>query len=338
MSGRRRKQFGRPLDGLLILDKPKGETSNHALQTVKRLFKANKAGHTGSLDPLATGLLPICFGEATKFSQFLLDSDKTYRVTAKLGIKTITGDAEGEVLETRAIIGVDRARLLDTVSGFLGSIKQVPPMYSALKHQGRPLYKLAREGIEVDRPARQIQIFKLELLAFDGEDFELEVACSKGTYIRSLVEDIGEVLGCGAHVTVLRRLQSGPFFAGQMHTMEAIESLLETGGLPAIDNLLLPLSASVSHWPSIVLDENSAYSLKQGQRVQCPQSDVPSRLVDSNQSLLSGRGFNQPLSDVNWEGQAVQIWEKGTDNKHFLGIGAILEDGRLAPRRLIKLN
>lgn len=338
MSGRRRKQSGRPLDGLLILDKPKGETSNHALQNLKRLFKAAKAGHTGSLDPLATGLLPICFGEATKFSQFLLDSDKTYRVTAKLGIKTTTGDAEGEVLETRAVPGVDKTGLIKVVSGFLGHIKQVPPMYSALKHQGQPLYKLARKGIEVDRPARQVQIFKLQLLAFDGQNFELEVACSKGTYIRSLVEDIGEVLGCGAHVTVLRRLQSGPFLAGQMHTMETIERLHETGGLPAIDNLLLPLSASVSHWPSIVLDENSADYLKQGQLVQCTQSGVPSDLADSDQSLPSDSDFNQPPSDANWEGRAVQIWEKSTDNKHFLGIGAILEDGRLAPRRLIKLN
>jgi len=323
LSGRRRKQSGRPLNGLLILDKPKGESSNHALQTLKRLFSAAKAGHTGSLDPLATGLLPICFGEATKFSQFLLDSDKTYRVTAKLGIKTDTGDAEGEVIATCPISGVDEARLNSVLPDFMGSIDQIPPMYSALKHQGQPLYKLAREGIEIERKARQIKIYKLELLSFNDDEFELEVACSKGTYIRSLVEDIGEVLGCGAHVTILRRLQSGPFHSDQMHTLESIEQLLASGGFEAIDTLLQPMSASVSHLPEILLDEATAHYLKLGQSVQCPEI-----------SLIS----SPASSDKGVEEKIVQIWEKDENNKQFLGIGAVLEDGRLAPRRLIRLE
>ena len=323
MSGRRRKQSGRPLNGLLILDKPKGESSNHALQTLKRLFNAAKAGHTGSLDPLATGLLPICFGEATKFSQFLLDSDKTYRVTAKLGIKTDTGDAEGEVIATCPISRVDEARLNSVLPDFMGSIDQIPPMYSALKHQGQPLYKLAREGIEIERKARQIKIYKLELLSFNDDEFELEVACSKGTYIRSLVEDIGEVLGCGAHVTILRRLQSGPFHSDQMHTLESIEQLLASGGFEAIDTLLQPMSASVSHLPEILLDEATAHYLKLGQSVQCPEI-----------SLIS----SPASSDKGVEEKIVQIWEKDENNKQFLGIGAVLEDGRLAPRRLIRLE
>ncbi len=338
MAGRRRKQSGRPLNGVLVLDKPKGETSNHALQTLKRLFKASKAGHTGSLDPLATGLLPICFGEATKFSQFLLDADKTYRVSAKLGVTTTTGDAEGEVLESQAVTDINEARLLHVVSGFVGTVDQVPPMYSALKHQGQPLYKLARAGIEVDRPARQVQIFRLELLSFNGEEFELEVACSKGTYIRTLVTDIGDILGCGAHVTVLRRLQSGPFVATDMQGMEAIKGLHEAGGLAAIDKLLLPVSACVDHWPRVLLGEEAAYYLKQGQAVQCPESRIIGQEAESDQGLILSRDFNRPPVGNDWQGKAVQIWENQADQQHFLGVGAILDDGRLAPRRLIKLN
>ena len=324
MAGRRRKQSGRALNGLLILDKPKGESSNHALQTLKRIFNAAKAGHTGSLDPLATGLLPICFGEATKFSQFLLDSDKTYRVSAKLGIKTTTGDAEGEVIARHPVTGVDETRLKSVLPDFMGSIDQIPPMYSALKHQGQPLYKLAREGVEIERKARPIQIYKLRLLFFKEDELELEVACSKGTYIRSLVEDIGEALGCGAHVTTLRRLQSGSFHSDQMQTFESIERLFRSGGLEAIDTLLLPMSAIVSHLPDILLDETTAYSLKLGQLVRCPDSSLSHKQLSS--------------IERSEEGEMVQIWESDGNNKHFLGIGAILEDGRLAPRRLIRLE
>ena len=323
MAGRRRKQSGRPLNGLLILDKPKGESSNHALQTLKRLFNAAKAGHTGSLDPLATGLLPICFGEATKFSQFLLDSDKTYRVTGKLGIKTSTGDAEGEVIATHPVTDLNEASLKCVLPDFMGSIDQIPPMYSALKHQGQPLYKLAREGIEIERKARPIKIYRLELLSFNEDEFELEVACSKGTYIRSLVEDIGQALGCGAHVTALRRLQSGPFQSNQMHTLESIELLFGSGGFEAIDPLLQPMSASVSHLRDILLDQDLAHYLKLGQAVQCPESGLIPSLASSDKSQ---------------EDEIVQIWEKEGNNKNFLGIGAILEDGRLAPRRLIRLE
>ena len=331
--GRKRRRSGRSLSGLFILDKPEGISSNHALQKVKRLFKAEKAGHSGSLDPLATGLLPICFGEATKFSQFLLNADKTYYARAKLGVRTSTGDAEGKVIETRPVEGLDVERINRTLSEFLGEIRQVPPMHSAIKHQGKPLYQLAREGQEVDRASRQINIYRLELLSFSEDEIELEVACSKGTYIRTLVEDIGESLACGAHVSALRRIHSGPFYSEQMHTLESLEASYQQGGLEAIDQLLLPVWTCVGNWPDILLDESSAFYLKQGQTIQClAQSEGLKRVKEQNND------FNAPPSNPDFGGQAVQIWEKEGENRFFLGVGALLDDGRLAPRRLIRLN
>ncbi|MFT4993975.1 MAG: tRNA pseudouridine55 synthase, partial [Paraglaciecola sp.] len=194
-----RKRKGRAIDGILLLDKPLGISSNHALQRVKRLFFAAKAGHTGALDPLATGMLPICLGEATKFSQFLLEADKTYLVTAKLGVRTTTSDADGDIVETK-VVNVSQAQLDSACEQFRGPIKQVPSMFSALKHQGKPLYFYARQGIEIDRPARDITIFSLSVSRFEGDEVDMQVHCSKGTYIRSLVDDIGQILGCGAFV------------------------------------------------------------------------------------------------------------------------------------------
>ena len=303
---KRRQNRGRDIHGILLLDKPAGVTSNGALQMVKKMFAAAKAGHTGSLDPLATGMLPICFGEATKFSQFLLDADKSYRVTAKLGVTTETGDADGEVVETRPV-SVTEARLLEVVERYLGDIEQIPSMYSAIKHQGTPLYKLARQGIEVERKPRPVTIHRLELLRLEGDEMELEVDCTKGTYIRTLVEDIGADLGCGAHVTVLRRLSAGPYPAERMLTLEQLGEIKDAGGFEAIDEKLLPLSTAVADWPRAELGDNAAWYIIQGQPV---------------------------MADSRPRGGWVSIYQASSGE--FLGVGEVLEDGRIAPRRLVK--
>ena len=223
-----RKRKGRLINGIILLNKPLGLSSNHALQRVKRIYNAAKAGHTGALDPLATGMLPICLGEATKFSQFLLDADKTYQVTAKLGVRTTTSDADGDVVETRPV-AVSEQALFDACDQFRGPIKQVPSMFSALKYQGRPLYEYAREGIEVPRESRKITVYEIELLRFDGDEIEMEVHCSKGTYIRTIVDDLGEMLQCGAHVTYLRRTGVANYPYEKMVTLEQLNELLEQG-------------------------------------------------------------------------------------------------------------
>ena len=207
-----KQRRGRNVNGILVLDKPAGESSNRSLQRVKRLFNASKAGHTGSLDPLATGVLPLCFGEATKISQFLLDADKRYSTTIKLGIKTASGDSQSEVLKTSEV-NLDKKQVEDSLEMFRGEIRQIPSMYSALKHKGVPLYKLARKGEEVERKERVVTVYSLNLLDFRGDEIDLEVHCSKGTYIRMIADDLGDQLGVGGHVTVLRRLQSGPFYS-----------------------------------------------------------------------------------------------------------------------------
>ncbi|WP_028989252.1 tRNA pseudouridine(55) synthase TruB [Thermithiobacillus tepidarius DSM 3134] len=289
-------------DGILLLDKPEGVSSNAALQQAKRLLRLKKAGHTGSLDPLATGLLPLCFGEATKFSQFLLDADKVYRARFRLGSTTTTGDAEGEVLERRPV-RVDAAQVEHALAAFRGEILQVPPMYSALKQQGRPLYEIARQGGTVERAPRRVQISRYELLALHGDELEVEVACSKGTYIRSLAVDLGEALGCGAHVSALRRLASGPFRIEQALTLETLAAELERGACP-----LLPADQALGHLPAAALGDSSAAYLLLGQAVTAPRG-LPSGLV-----RLYGPGGR------------------------FLGLGAVLDDGRVAPRRLISTN
>ncbi len=218
----RPRKRGRDIDGVFLLDKPQGMSSNDIMQKVKRVFQANKAGHTGALDPLATGMLPICLGEATKFSQFLLDADKRYVVTAKLGERTDTSDAEGQVVETRPV-NVETSQILTALEQFRGDILQVPTMFSALKHNGKPLYEYARADITVEREARPITIFELNFIEYQAPFLTLEVHCSKGTYIRTLVDDLGEVLGCGAHVTVLRRTAVADYPTEKMMTWDALQ-------------------------------------------------------------------------------------------------------------------
>ena len=260
---RRRRSRGRPVDGIVVVNKEKGVSSNDVLQRVKRLYGAAKAGHTGSLDPLATGVLPICLGEATKFSQFLLDSDKSYRTVVKLGARTETGDLEGEIVEERPV-NVTRSDVEAILEQFRGEIDQVPSMYSALKHNGEPLYKLARQGVVVDRPSRRITIHRLDMLSFDGDSITLEVDCSKGTYIRTLAEDIGEALGCLAHVIELHRVAAGPYNEESMHSLETLEEVRDGGGHSALDELLLPLDTSVSDWPQVRLGQTSSFYISQG--------------------------------------------------------------------------
>ncbi|TVO71255.1 tRNA pseudouridine(55) synthase TruB [Sedimenticola selenatireducens] len=300
----RRRQRGRNVQGILLFDKPLGESSNKALQKVKQIYYANKAGHTGSLDPLATGLLPICFGGATKVSAFLLDADKRYWVRIKLGETTATGDSEGELLQQRATESVTQAVLLSVIEAFIGTIQQVPPMYSALKHQGERLYKLAREGVEVEREPRQVTIHAIKLLSCELPEFELEVHCSKGTYIRTLAEDIGEKLGCGAHVIGLRRTQVGPFSGENMIDLAGLEALAASGK-EALDALLLPVDSAIKDWPEVHLNSDSAFYLGQGQPVIVPKAPTEGR---------------------------VRIYDH-TDK--FLGVGEILDDGRVAPKRMI---
>jgi tRNA pseudouridine55 synthase len=295
----------RRVDGILLLDKPSGLTSNAALQKVKRLYRARKAGHTGSLDPLASGLLPVCFGEATKVSGFLLDADKHYWVSCRLGVRTTTADAEGAVLETRPVDAVTAERLREVMERFTGSIEQIPPMYSAVKHQGQRLYALARQGVEVLREPRQVTIHAMELLDFRPPLVEIDVHSSKGTYIRSLVEDIGEVLGCGAHVADLRRFGVGPFSAAGMVTLETLEERRDAGGGAALDALLLPMESGLSQWPDVRLTGDAAFYLRQGQAVLVPHA---------------------PTTGL------VRLYE---GQRRFLGVGEILNDGRVAPRRLL---
>jgi tRNA pseudouridine55 synthase len=303
----RRRVSGRDVHGILLLDKPAGMSSNAALQRVKRLFFAKKAGHTGSLDPIATGLLPICLGEATKVSAYLLDADKGYRVTVKLGQKTTTGDIEGEVLESLPVPELSEAEVEKLLAGFVGEIDQIPPMYSALKRDGQPLYKLARQGIEVERKARRVTIYSIKLLAMRTDELDLEVLCSKGTYIRSLSEDIGEALGCGAHVAVLRRTLTGGFKLVDAITLEQLEKMRDEGPAETLDSLLLPLDSALEEWPAIRLNSEMARYLCQGQAVLVPKA---------------------PTSGL------VKIYG---DENEFLGIGHILEDGRVAPKRLLNL-
>jgi len=299
------KRIRRQVHGVLVLDKPRGFSSNAALQKVRWLLNAEKAGHTGSLDPLATGVLPLCFGEATKFSQYLLDADKGYRTVAQLGVTTTTGDAEGEVLERRAV-AVDEAAILAALPAFRGEIEQIPPMYSALKRDGQPLYKLARAGEVVEREPRSVTIARLELLALQEDRATLEVACSKGTYVRTLVEDLGARLGCGAHVAELRRTQAGPFGLTQAISLDELEAAHAEGGAEALDRFLLPVDSGLEHWPLVQLTQHSAYYWLHGQPV---------------------RAANAPKFGL----MRVQ-----DDQGRFIGIGEIDDEGQVAPRRLIR--
>ncbi|MDN5848539.1 MAG: tRNA pseudouridine(55) synthase TruB [Nitrococcus sp.] len=296
---------GRRLNGILLLDKPQGMTSNAALQRVKRAYRAQKAGHTGSLDPLATGLLPVCFGEATKVCDFLLGANKRYVITARFGIVTDTGDADGNRLAERRVDSLDGAALQAILARYIGLIEQVPPMFSALKHHGQRLYALARQGLEVERKARVIRIERLRLLAIRDAEADLEVFCSKGTYVRTLVADIGEALGPGAHVSALRRIGLGPYDdAPRMHTWEGIATAAGQG-YEALDALLLPVESALVHWPVLHLPREAAFYVRQGQPVWIPKAPSEGWV-----RLYAGRD-------------------------RFLGMGAILQDGRVAPKRLL---
>ncbi|MEJ5864560.1 tRNA pseudouridine(55) synthase TruB [Pseudomonas farsensis] len=299
------KRIRRNVSGIILLDKPLGFTSNAALQKVRWLLNAEKAGHTGSLDPLATGVLPLCFGEATKFSQYLLDSDKGYETVMQMGQTTTTGDAEGEVLKSREVT-VGRADIEAVIPRFRGEIQQIPPMYSALKRDGQPLYKLARAGEVVEREARSVTIGRLELLECESTRARLSVGCSKGTYIRTLVEDMGEALGCGAYVAELRRTQAGPFELAQTVTLEALEQAHAEGGNEALDRFLMPSDSGLLDWPLVQLSEHSSFYWLHGQAVRAPEA---------------------PQFGM------VRVQDH---NGRFIGIGEVSEDGRIAPRRLIR--
>lgn len=306
-----RRRKGRPVNGVVLLDKPTGISSNDALQKVKRIYFAEKAGHTGALDPLATGMLPICLGEATKFSQFLLDSDKRYRVIAKLGERTNTSDSDGEVVETRPV-NVDLDTLQACIDKFRGTTDQVPSMFSALKHQGKPLYEYARQGIDVPREARKITVYEIVLHRFEGDEVEMEVHCSKGTYIRTIVDDLGEMLGCGAHVTMLRRTGVAKYPYERMVTLEQLNALLEQAQRDDIaprellDPLLLPMDTAVQDLPEVNLVPELTDMVQHGQPVQV---------------------FGAPLEGV------VRL--TSGDNKLFIGVGEMNDDGKIAPKRLV---
>ncbi|PVX33007.1 tRNA pseudouridine synthase B [Pasteurella langaaensis DSM 22999] len=261
------RKRGRDIHGVFLLDKPQGMSSNDILQKVKRVYQANKAGHTGALDPLATGMLPICLGEATKFSQFLLDADKRYLVTAKLGERTDTSDAEGQIVETRSV-NVELSTILTALPHFTGDLMQVPTMFSALKHNGKPLYEYARQGITVERDARPITIFELKFVSYDAPNLTLEVHCSKGTYIRTLIDDLGEYLGCGAHVTMLRRIAVSDYPYEKMLTWEQLQQLAEKQDLALLDQHLLPLDTAVSKLTALYLTEVQTKAVGFGQRVK----------------------------------------------------------------------
>jgi tRNA pseudouridine55 synthase len=274
---------------ILLLDKPIDLSSNHALQRVKRLFKVKKLGHTGTLDPLATGMLPICFGAATKFSRFLLNEDKSYSVVAKLGVTTTTGDLEGEVCNRRDVPSLTELAINTLLAEFKGVIKQIPPMYSALKHNGKPLYEYARQGIEIERPARSVNIIQLDLLGYmpATESVSLHVKCSKGTYIRSLIHDIGELIGCGAVVTQLRRTQVGLFSEADMISLDELVAISNKN--PAeLAKLTLPLSDAFSHLPSIRLSDELLVRLHQGQEVYVEHSTCDLAAVTCKDGHFSG--------------------------------------------------
>lgn len=304
MGRRARKPEGfRDVDGILLLHKPVGISSNRALQKARHLFKANKAGHTGSLDPLASGMLPICFGEATKFSGYLLDASKCYRAVCQLGKTTRTGDAEGEVI-SELPVQVNRAQIDSVLKQFTGTVEQVPPMYSAIKHKGQRLYHLARTGKEVERPARSIEIYSLKLIDFSDDRLELDIHCSKGTYIRTLAEDIGKALGCGAFVAALERTGVHPFLQQPCYTLEQLGELANLG-MENLDSCLLPVNSALADLPELVIDTCAVALLKQGRAVQVTHAPA---------SVL--------LALVAESGQ-------------FIGVGKVLSDGKIAPKRLM---
>ena len=294
------KRIKRPVNGVFLLDKPLGFSSNQALQKIKWLFQAAKAGHTGTLDPLASGLLPICLGEATKFAQYLTDADKTYVAIIKLGETTTTGDAEGDIL-SKALVNVTKPQFVKTCQQFTGDISQIPPMYSALKHEGKALYEYARQGVDIARQARVVNIKKIDVNSFEDEEAVITVSCSNGTYIRTLAEDIGKALGCGAHLIGLRRTETAGYQLMQALTIDQLEAM----SVEERDAALLPVDSAIEDLPKVTLNDEAAYFLLRGQAVwqagKIPHTDL--------------RIYNE-------------------DNQ-FLGLGFLQDDGKIAPKRLI---
>ncbi|MDF1797066.1 MAG: tRNA pseudouridine(55) synthase TruB [Coxiellaceae bacterium] len=286
------KQFKRKvrrINGIVLLNKPTGMSSNGALQHAKHLFHAKKAGHTGSLDPLATGMLPLCLGEATKLCQYLLEVDKTYVVTAQLGVRTTTSDSEGEVVSEREVPELSESQIETALDKFRGTIQQVPSMFSALKYQGQPLYKLARQGIEVERPSREITVYHNKLLNWQDNQLTLEISCSKGTYIRTIVDDLGELLGCGAHVIALHRSSVAGFDESQMVTMQQLNDGFDEANMACLDHYLLPMSQCLQHWATFKVNDLMLRCLRQGQAVIIPNapSEGLMRLMDEHDQLVA---------------------------------------------------
>ncbi len=298
----RRHKKGRPLTGIIVVDKPTGRSSNHVLQQVKRLFKAQKAGHTGNLDPLATGVLPICLGEATKVSAYLLDGDKRYQVTCQLGVATDSADSDGNIIAEMVVPTFDQAALEQAIEKQVGQQQQIPPMYSALKVNGQPLYKLARQGIEIERKARTIVIKKIQLLDWTETTFTLDVCCSKGTYIRTLVEDIAQNLGTIGHVIMLRRIESAGYHIEQAVTINDLELLADKQD--AMDACLLPTEEALPNWPKVYLNEQQTLAVRQGQQVQVEQA---------------------------FQAQQIRLFDQ---NKDFIGLGEMSETARVSPKRV----
>lgn len=297
------RRRGLPIDGVLLLDKPGGMSSNHALQRARRLFQARKAGHTGTLDPMATGLLPVCFGEATKFSAHLLEADKVYRTRIKLGEVTDTGDAEGEIIRRQPLpASLDREAIDSVLMQFRGEIDQVPPMYSALKHQGRKLYELARQGETIERASRRVTVYDMRPLAWESDGFWLQVRCSKGTYIRTLAEDIGAALGFGAHITALERLETGPFDSAGRLSLDALEAMSDDERMAR----LLPVDVMLEHLPWLTVEAAVAERLLQGQRAAAPDTATK-------------------------PGTMARLYR----DESFLGLVELTAQGEIAPRRLV---
>lgn len=306
-----KRRNGRPVDGVILVDKPTGMSSNHVLQKVRGMFAAQKAGHTGALDPLATGMLPVCLGEATKFSQYLLDSDKCYQVVAHLGVRTDTSDADGEVVSEKPV-SVNLEQVEQALDAFRGPIQQVPTMFSALKYQGKPLYEYARKGIEVPREARPITVYSFDIVKLEGHLLTMDVHCSKGTYVRTLVDDLGEALGCGAHVAALRRTRVADYPVEQMFTLEQLQARRDQANDEELnpgfylDELLLPMDTAVANLPELHIDAASASYVRNGNPVRVT-SELPTG--------------------------PVRIKLEGTEE--FLGVGELDDEAMLAPKRLI---
>jgi tRNA pseudouridine55 synthase len=332
------KTVFRPLDGILLLDKPAGYSSNQALQDVRRLYRAEKGGHTGALDPLATGLLPLCFGETTKIAGLLLGGRKAYRARIRLGTCTDTDDSDGLVLRERPVPALDRARVDAALAPFLGRIRQRPPIYSALKQGGEALYVKARRGETIDVPEREVEVYAVELVDIDDGQLTLDVTCGSGTYIRSIARDLGEALGCGGHITALRRLWVEPFREARAYTLGELQTVAETEGEAGLEALLLPVEAGLAHWPTVVVDWDEGRRLGMGQWVQLGEAGLKSL----PQGVASAMGPSGPVltatSNPVGEPSGPTLLAVNVLNAEgrSLGLADLAQDGKLRAKRLFR--